>query len=145
MDRNRKSRTFRETNNQIFHPAGATNFPCARAVLPLADKIRFVLICSSFLHSFAQHVFGPRCRCSIRTISRCFRVHHEAAASDVETHDTIRPRALPATRLPMVPRSREPRAIFEPASRRLPDELIQSSANHTHPLKICPRNPTSRG
>jgi len=92
-----------------------------------------------------QHVFGPRCRCSIRTISRCFRVHHEAAASDVETHDTIRPRALPATRLPMVPRSREPRAIFEPASRRLPDELIQSSANHTHPLKICPRNPTSRG
>src|SRR6266566_7796702 len=141
MGRTRKSRMFQETNNQIFHPAGATNFPYERAVLLRADKIRFALIHSPSLPSVAQHIFGLRYRCSIRTISRCFRVHHEAAASDVETHDTIRPRALPATRLPMVPRSREPRAIFEPASRRLPDELIQSSANHTHPLKICPRNP----
>src|SRR5438876_3435643 len=144
MDRNRKSRTFRETNNQIFHPAGATNYPYGRAVLPLADKIRFVLICSSFLHSFAQHVFGPRCRCSIRTISRCFRVHHEAAASDVETHDTIRPRALPATRLPMVPRSREPRAIFEPASRRLPDEHTQSISIRKLLRVTCQKNPTNR-
>src|SRR6266513_4656661 len=90
MDRNRKSRMFQETNNQIFHPAGATNFPYERAVLLLADKIRFVLIRSSFLRSFAQHIFGLRFRRSSRTISRCSRAHYEGALFDAETHDMIR-------------------------------------------------------
>src|SRR5947208_338949 len=126
MDRNRRERTSPATNNRMFHPAGATNFPYEPAVLPPAGKIRFVLICSSFLHSFAQHISGLRYRCSIRTISRCSHVHHGAAASDVETHDKFRQRAEHAIRLPTVRRSREPRAIFEPASRRLPDEHTQS-------------------
>ena len=51
---NRKSKMFRETNNQISHPSLSTNFPYEPAALPLADKIRFVLICSSFLQSFAR-------------------------------------------------------------------------------------------
>src|SRR6266536_4302767 len=105
---------FPATNNQIFRPAGATNFPYERAVLLLADNIPFALIHSPSLPPVAQHIFGLRYRCSIRTISRCFRGHHGAALFDAETHDTIRPRALPATRLPMVPRSPARRAIFEP-------------------------------
>src|SRR5947208_8673734 len=145
MDRNRKSRTFRETNNQIFHPAGATNYPYGRAVLPPADKIRFVLICSSFLQSFAQHISGLRYRCSIRTTSLCSRVRHEAAPSGVKAPDMFRPRAERALRLRTVLHLPKPRAIFERSQLRLPDELIPSSANHTHPLRICPRNPTSRG
>src|SRR5438270_10907360 len=97
----------------MFHPAGATSFPCARAVLLLADKIRFVPIGSSSLQSFAQHILGLRYRGSIQTISRCSRVHHEGAASDVETHDMIRRHAEHALRLPTVHRSPKPHAIFE--------------------------------
>src|SRR6266446_7453371 len=126
MDRNRRERTSPATNNQKFHLAGATNFPCERAVLLPADKIPFVLIRSSFLRSFAQHIFGLRYRRSSRTISRCSRAHHEGALFDAETHDKFRQRAEHAIRLPTVPHSREPRAIFEPASRRLRDEHTQS-------------------
>src|SRR5438477_11539747 len=104
MGRTRKSRMFQETNNQIFHPVAATNFPYERGVLPPADKIRFVPIGSSSLQSFAQHIFGLRYRGSIQTISRCSRVHHEAAASDVETHDMIRRRAARALLFRMVRR-----------------------------------------
>src|SRR6266404_3202715 len=100
MGRTRKSRMFQETNNQIFHPTGATNFPYERAVLLRADKIRFALIHSSSLPFVAQHIFGLRYRRSIRTISRCSRVHHGAAASDVETHDMIRRHAEHALLLP---------------------------------------------
>ena len=64
---------------------------------------------------------------------------------NVETHDMIRQRAEDAILLPMVPRSPERRAISELAQLHLPGEPIRSSANHTHPLRICPRNPTSRG
>src|SRR5436309_16058860 len=144
MDRNRKSRTFRETNNQIFRPAGATNFPCARAVLLRADKIRFALIHSPSLPSFAQHISGLRYRCSTRTISRCFRAHHEAAASDVETHDMIRQRAEHAILLPTVHRSPKRRAISELAQLHLPGEPIPSSATHKRLRVTYQENPTIR-
>src|SRR5439155_23131048 len=130
MDQNRKSRTSPATNNRMFRPAGATSFPCARVVLLLADRIPFALIYSPSLPSVAQHIFGLRYRCSIRTTSRCFRAHHVAALFDAETHDKFRQRAEHAIRLPMVPRSRVPRAIFELSQLRLPDEFILSSANH---------------
>src|SRR5438105_110031 len=104
MDRNRKSERFPETNSQMFHPAGATSFPCALAVLLLADKIPFVLIRLSFLRSFAQHIFGLRYRRSSRTISRCSRAHHEGALFDAETHDKFRQPAEHAIRLPTVRR-----------------------------------------
>src|SRR5438270_3008574 len=129
----------------MFHPAGATSFPCARAVLLLADKIRFVPIGSSSLQSFAQHIFGLRYRGSIQTISRCSRVHHEAAASDVETYDMIRRRAARALLFRTVHRWPTRRAIFELFQQHLPDELIQSNANHKHPLRTSLKNPTSRG
>src|SRR6266699_6089862 len=128
MGRTRKSRMFQETNNQIFHPAGATNFPYERAVLLRADKIRFALIHSPSLPFVAQHIFGLRYRRSIRTISRCSRGHHEAAASDVETHDMIRRRAARALRLPTAHRLPKPHAIFELFHRRRLDESIRSSA-----------------
>src|SRR5437868_15273819 len=136
---------FPATNNQIFHPAGATSFPCARAVLLRADRIRFALIHSPSLPPVAQHVFGLRYRCSIRTISRCSRVHHEGAASDVETHDMIRRHAEHAHRLPTAHRLPKPHAIFQPASRRLPDEHTQSISIRKLLRVTCPRNPTSRG
>src|SRR5438270_13425745 len=41
MDRNRRERTSPVTNNRMFHPTPATNFPCVRVALPLAGKIRF--------------------------------------------------------------------------------------------------------
>src|SRR5438093_393520 len=104
MNRNRRERTSPATNNQIFHPASATNSPCARVVLLLADKIHFALIHWPSLPSVAQHIFGLRYRGSIQTISRCSRVHHEAAASDVETHDMIRRHAEHALLLPTVHR-----------------------------------------
>src|SRR6266487_3421120 len=105
---------FPATNNQIFRLTGATNSPCARAVLLRADKIRFALIHSPSLPSVAQHIFGLRYRCSIRTTSRCFRAHHGAALFDAETHDKFRQRAEHAIRFPMVRRSPARRAIFEP-------------------------------
>src|SRR5947208_2392425 len=104
MDRNRRERTSPATSNQICHPAGATSSPYALAVLLLAGKIRFALIGSPSLQSFAQHIFGLRYRGSIQTISRCSRVHHEAAASDVETHDMIRRHAEHALLFRMVRR-----------------------------------------
>src|SRR5438046_1055867 len=92
-----------------------------------------------------QHIFGPRCRCSIRTISRCSRVHHGAAASDVETHDTIHPRAEHAILLPTVHRLPKPHAIFELFHRRRLDESIPSNATRKL-LRVTSReNPTSRG
>src|SRR2546423_805872 len=103
MDRNRRERMFPATNNRMFHPTSATSFPCVRVALPLADKIPFVLIRSSFLRSFAQHIFGLRYRRSSRTISRCSRAHHEGALFDAETHDKFRQRAEHAIRLPTVP------------------------------------------
>src|SRR6266446_1344395 len=142
MDRNRRERTSPATSNRMFHPAGATSFPCARAVLLLADKIPFVLICSSFLQSFAQHIFGPRCRYSIRTTSRCSRVRHEAAPSGVKAPDMFRPRAERALRLRMVPHSPKRRAIFELSQVRLPDEPIRPSATHKPLRGTYQKNPT---
>src|SRR6266550_5073075 len=128
MDRNRRERTSPATSNRMFHPAGATNFPYERAVLLRADKTRFALIHSSSLPFVAQHIFGLRYRRSIRTISRCSRVHHGAAASDVETHDMIRRHAEHALLLPMVHRWPTRRAISELAQLHLPGEPIRSNA-----------------
>src|SRR5438094_10673773 len=102
MDRSRRERTSPATNNRMFHPAQATSFPYVRVAHPPADKIPFVLIRSSFLRSFAQHIFGLRHQYLIRTISRCSRVHREAALFDVETHDMIHRRGEHAILLPTV-------------------------------------------
>src|SRR5438128_2371846 len=142
MDRTRKSRMFQETNNQIFHPAGATNFPYERAVLLRADKIRFALIHSPSLPFVAQHIFGLRYRRSIRTISRCSRGHHEAAASDVETRDMIRRHTERVPLLPTVHRSPKRRAISELAQLHLPGEPIRSSATHKRLRVTYQENPT---
>src|SRR5437868_142393 len=104
MDRNRRERTSPATSNRMFHPAEATSFPYARAVLLLADKIPFVLIRSSSLQFCAQHIFGLRHQYLIRTISRYSRVHREAALFDVETHDMIHRRGEHAILLPTVHR-----------------------------------------
>src|SRR6266508_5660973 len=133
---------FPATNNQIFRPAGATNSPCARAVLLRADKIRFALIHSPSLPSVAQHIFGLRYRCSIRTTSRCFRAHHGAALFDAETHDKFRRHSERALLLPMVHRSPERRAISELAQLHLPDGPIRSSATHKRLRVTYQENPT---
>src|SRR6266446_3824395 len=96
MDRNRKSRTFRETNNQMFHPAGATSFPCALAVLLLADKIRFFAAPGHSAGAVLQRTCGPRCRYSIQTTSLSSPVRHEAVRSGAKAHDMIRPLAKAA-------------------------------------------------
>src|SRR5438270_11851284 len=80
----------------MFHPTSATSFPCVRVAHPPADKIRFVPIGSSSLQSFAQYIFGLRYRGPIQTFSRCYRVHHEGAASDVKR--TISSVSAPNTR-----------------------------------------------
>src|SRR5438132_1357420 len=128
----------------MFHPAGATSFPYERAVLPLADKIRFVPIGSSSLQSFAQHISGLRYRRSSRTISRCSRAHHEGALFDAETHDKFRQRAEHAILLPTVHRSPKRRAIFERAQLHLPGEPIPSSATHKRLRVTYQENPTIR-
>src|SRR6266550_6039119 len=130
MDRNRKSRTSPATNNRMFRPAGATSFPCARVVLLLADKIPFALIYSPSLPSVAQHIFGLRYRCSIRTTSRCFPVRHGVVPSGAKAPDMSRPRAERALQLRMVPHSPKRHAIFELSQLRLQDEPIRSSATH---------------
>src|SRR2546429_113961 len=119
----------------MFHPAGATSFPCARAALPRADKIRFALIHSPSLPSVAQHIFGLRYRRSIRTTSRCSRAHHGAAPSGAKAPDMFRPRAERALRLLMVHRSPKRRAISELAQLHLPDEPIRSTATR-EPLRV---------
>src|SRR5207237_9741972 len=86
MDRNRRERTSPATNNRIFHPAQATSFPYVRVAHSPADTIPFVLIRSSFLRSFARHMFGLRHQYLILTISRCSRVHREPALFAVATH-----------------------------------------------------------
>src|SRR5437868_13572045 len=144
MDRNRKSRMFRETNNRMFHSAGATSFPCARVVLLLADKIRFFAAPGHSAGAVLQRTCGPRCRYSIQTTSLSSPVRHEAVGSGAKAHDMIRQRAEHAILLPTVHRSPKPHAIFELAWLHLPDGPIRSNANHTHPLGTCPRNPTSR-
>src|SRR3954464_4618032 len=129
----------------MFHPAGATSFPCARVVRLLADKIRFFATPAHSAGAVLQRTCDPRCRYSTRTTSLSSPVRHEAVRSGAKAPDMSCPRAEHALLLPTVHRSPKRRAISELAQLRLPDELIRSSANHTHPPRICPRNPTSRG
>src|SRR6266550_7903850 len=113
MDQNRKSERFPETNSQIFRPAGATNFPYERAVLLLADKIRFFAAPGHSAGAVLQRTCGPRCRYSIQTTSLSSPVRHEAVRSGAKAHDMIRRHAEHAIRLPTVHRSPKPHAIFE--------------------------------
>src|SRR5438094_328677 len=104
MDRNRKSERFPATNNRMFHPAEATSFPCALAVLLLADKIRFF---ATPLHSSAALLHptcGRRFRYSLQTTSLSSPVRHEAVRSGAKAHDKIRQRAEHALLLPTVHR-----------------------------------------
>src|SRR5438128_2619070 len=143
MDRNRRERTSPATNNRMFHPAGATSFPYELAVLLLADKIRFFASPAHSAAAVLQRTCCPQCRYSIQTTSLSSPVRHEAVRSGAKAPDMSRPRVERALRLRMVPHSPKRRAIFELFQQHLPDEPIRSSTNHTHPLRTCPRNPTS--
>src|SRR6266478_3033459 len=129
MDRNRKSERFPETNSRMFHPAGATSFPCARVVLLLADKIRFFAAPGHSAGAVLQRTCGPRCRYSIQTTSLSSPVRHEAVRSGAKAHDKIRQRAEHALLLPIVHRWPKPHAIFELFHRRRLDESIPSNAS----------------
>src|SRR5437879_2470933 len=144
MDRNRKSETFPATNNRMFHPAGATSFPCALVVLLLADKIRFFAAPWHSAEAVLQRTCGPRCRYSIQTTSLSSPVRHEAVRSGAKAHDKIRPRGGHALLLPTAHRSPKHQAIFELASLHLPAELIQSYAILTRPLSYFQRTHTIR-
>src|SRR5437870_5078339 len=128
----------------MFHPAGATSFPCALAVLLLADKIRFFAAPGHSAGAVLQRTCGPRCRYSIQTTSLSSPVRHEAVRSGAKAHDMIRRHAEHAILLPTVHRSPKPHAIFEPASRRLPDEHTQSISIRKLLRVTCPKNPTNR-
>src|SRR5437016_51132 len=145
MDRNRRERTSPATSNRMFHPAGATSFPCARVVLLLAGKIRFFAAPGHSAGAVLQRTCGPRCRYSIQTTSLSSPVRHEAVRSGAKAHDMFRRHAEHAILLPTVHRSPKRRAISELAQLHLLGELIRSTATRTHPLRTCPRNPTSRG
>src|SRR5438552_1574472 len=142
MDRNRRARTSPATNNRMFHPAGATNFPCARVVLLLADKIRFFATPGHSAGAVLQRTCGPRCRYSIQTTSLSSPVRHEAVRSGAKAHDKIRQRAEHALLLPTVHRWPTRRAIFELAQLHLPDEPIRSSATHKRLRVTYQENPT---
>ena len=90
MDRNRRERTSPATSNRMFHPAGATSFPCARVVLLLAGKIRFFAAPGHSAGAVLQRTCGPRCRYSIQTTSLSSPVRHEAVRSGAKAHDMIR-------------------------------------------------------
>src|SRR5438552_18580124 len=62
--------------NRMFHPAGATSFPCARVVLLLAGKIRFFAAPAHSAGAVLQRTCGPRCRYSIQTTSLSSPVRH---------------------------------------------------------------------
>src|SRR2546430_2029442 len=113
MDRNRRERTSPATNSRIFHPAGATSFPCARVVLLLADKIRFFAAHGPSARAVLQRTCGPRCRCPIHTTSLSSPVRHEAVRSVAKALDKIRQRAEHALLLPTVHRWPKRRAIVE--------------------------------
>src|SRR5437870_7580421 len=113
MNRNRRSQRSPETNSQIFHPAGATSFPCVRVVLLLADKIRFFATPGHSAGAVLQRTCGPRRRYSIQTTSLSSPVRHEAVRSGAKAHDMIRRHAEHAILLPTVHRSPKPHAIFE--------------------------------
>src|SRR5947207_15929856 len=126
----------------MFHPAGATSFPCALPVLLLADKIRFFAAPGHSAGAVLQRTCGPRCRYSIQTTSLSSPVRHEAVRSGAKAHDMFRPRAERALRLPTVHRSPKRRAISELAQLHLPDEPIRSTATR-EPLRVTyQENPT---
>src|SRR6266704_3094603 len=142
MDRNRRERTSPATSNRMFHPAGATSFPCARVILLLADKIRFFAAHGHSAGAVLQRTCGPRCRYSIQTTSLSSPVRHEAVRSGAKAPDMSRPRVERALRLRMVPRSPKRRAIFELFQLRLPNEPIRSSATHKRLRGTYQENPT---
>src|SRR5882724_30163 len=145
MNRNRRERTSPATNNRMFRPAGATSFPCALAVLLLADKIHFFAAPGHSAGAVLQRTCGPRCRYSIQTTSLSSPVRHEAVRSGAKAHDMIRRHAEHAILLPTVHHSPKRRAISELAQLHLLGEPNRSSATHKRPRVTYQENPTSRG
>ena len=108
--------------------------------LPFGEiKLASLQLLGHFGGTVLQRACGPRYRCSIQTISRCSRVHHEAAASDAKTRDMSRRHAERALQLRTVHRLPKRRAIFELSQRRLPDESIRSSATHKRASSDLPK------
>src|SRR5205807_7151556 len=84
-----KSETIQETSSRTRQHR-TPSFPSGQAAALRRDKTRFFATPGYFRGTVLRRVCGPRYRRSIRTISQYSRVHHEAAASDVEAHDKIR-------------------------------------------------------
>ena len=139
--RGRKSEIIQQTSSRTRQHR-RPSFPSGQGAALRRDRIRFFAAPGHSAEAVLQRTCDLRYRHSIRTISRCSHVHHEAAPSDVEMHDMIRQhteRALPsqtARRLPKL------HAIFELFHRRRLDESIRSSATHK-PLRVTyQENPT---